>query len=171
MRAHDPYPAVVVDRVWDVVMTNQGAQGLLVGVAEHLLQRPLNSYRVTLHPDGMAPRIENFAEWAHHLLGTLERQVAATRDRRLADLLAEVVAYPNVAELDPSWRTRDATPTVVVPLRLRVGDGDDAVVQSWFSTNTSFGTPVDITLDELHVELFHPADEATAAIVGGRLGQ
>ena len=137
------------------------------GVAEHLLQPPLNSYRITLHPDGMAPSIENFAEWAHHLLGTLERQVAATRDSRLGDLLAEVLAYPNVAALDPSWRTRDAAPTVVVPLRLRVGDD----VQSWFSTNTSFGTPVDITLDELHVELFHPADEATTAMVGGRLGQ
>ena len=167
VRAHDPYPAVVVDRVWSVVMTNQGAQGLLTGVAEHLLQPPLNSYRITLHPDGMAPSIENFAEWAHHLLGTLERQVAATRDSRLGDLLAEVLAYPNVAALDPSWRTRDAAPTVVVPLRLRVGDD----VQSWFSTNTSFGTPVDITLDELHVELFHPADEATTAMVGGRLGQ
>jgi transcriptional regulator with XRE-family HTH domain len=168
VRAHDPYPAVVVDRVWNVVMANQGAQRLLVGVAAHLLQPPLNSYRVTLHPDGMSSRIENFAEWAHHLLGTLERQVAATRDARLRDLLADVLAYPNVAELDPSWRTRSATPTVVVPLRLRTGDDDDTAVQSWFSTNTSFGTPVDITLDELHVELFHPADEATAAMVGGR---
>ena len=161
IRAHDPYPAVVVDRVWDIVMSNQGAQGMLVGVAEHLLRPPLNSYRIALHPDGMSSRIDNFAEWAHHLLGTLERQVAATRDRRLGDLLAEVLAYPNVAALDPSWRTRSATPTVVVPLQLRDGD----VVQSWFSTNTSFGTPVDITLEELHVELFHPADEATAALV------
>jgi transcriptional regulator with XRE-family HTH domain len=157
LRAHDPYPAVVVDRAWDIVMSNEGAQGMLAGVADHLLRPPLNSYRITLHPDGMSSRIENFAEWTHHLLGTLERQVAATRDRRLRDLLAEVLAYPNVAELDPSWRTRSATPTIVVPLRLRADDG----VQSWFSTNTSFGTPVDITLDELHVELFHPADAIT----------
>ena len=91
IRAHDPYPAVVVDRVWDIVMSNQGAQGMLVGVAEHLLRPPLNSYRIALHPDGMSSRIENFAEWAHHLLATLERQVAATRDRRLGDLLAEVL--------------------------------------------------------------------------------
>ena len=137
-------------------------------MAEHLLEPPLNSYRITLHPEGMAPRIENFAEWAHHLLGTLHRQVAVTRDPRLRDLLAEVSAYPNVAALDGSWRTPDGIPAVVVPLRLRVGDGD--AVQSWFSTNTSIGTPVDITLDELHVELFHPADEATAAMVGGRMG-
>ena len=168
IRAHDPYPAVVVDRNWDVVMTNTGAQAFLVGVADHLLQAPLNSYRITLHPDGMAPRIENFTEWAHDLLGTLDRQVAANRDPGLRALLEEVSTYPGVAALGGSWRTRSATPTVVVPLRLRVGDGADAYVQSWFSTNTSIGTPVDITLDELHVELFHPADEATAAMVGGR---
>ena len=165
IRAHDPYPAVVVDRGWDVVMTNTGAQGFLAGVADHLLRAARsNSYRITLHPDGMAPRILNFAEWAHDLLGTLDRQVAATRDPRLRDLLDEVTSYPNVAALGSSWRTRSETPTVVVPLQLRVGD----LTQSWFSTNTSIGTPVDITLEELHVELFHPADEATAAIVGGR---
>jgi transcriptional regulator with XRE-family HTH domain len=164
IRAHDPYPAVVVDRRWDVVMANTGAQALLEGVAPHLLGPPLNAYRATLHPEGMAPRIENLAEWAHHLLGTLDRQVAITRDSRLRELLDEVRGYPNIAALDGSWRTRSGLPAVLVPLRLRRGDG---AVQSWFSTNTSIGTPVDITLDELHVELFHPADEATAAMVGG----
>lgn len=118
----------------------------------------------------MAPRIDNFAEWAHDLLATLDRQVAATRDPRLRDLLDEVTAYPDVAALGGSWRTRSSTPTIVVPLRVRVGCGADAFVQSWFSTNTTIGTPVDITLDELHVELFHPADQATAAMVGGRSG-
>ncbi len=164
IHAHDPYPAVVVDRGWDVVMANTGAQALLVGVAEHLLAPPLNVYRVTLHPDGMAGRIENLDEWAHHLLSTLDRQVAVTRDSRLRALLEEVSAYPSVAGLDGSWRMRAALPAVVVPLRLRTGEGGDEILHSWFSTNTSFGTPVDITLDELHVELFHPADEATAAI-------
>lgn len=168
IRAHDPYPAVVVDRGWDVVMTNTGAQAFLDGVAPHLLAEPLNSYRITLHPDGMAPRIANFEQWARDLLGTLDRQVAATRDPRLRDLLDEVTSYPNVAALGGSWRTRGEAPTIVVPLRLRVGAGDDAYVQSWFSTNTTIGTPVDITLEELHIELFHPADEATAAMVGGR---
>lgn len=168
IRAHDPYPAVVVDRRWDVVMTNTGAQALLAGVAPHLLQGALNSYRITLHPDGMAPRILNFEEWAGDLLGALDRQIAATRDPRLGDLLDEVTSYPDVAALGGSWRTRGAAPTIVVPLRLRVGEGADASTQSWFSTNTSIGTPVDITLEGLHVELFHPADEATAAMVGGR---
>jgi transcriptional regulator with XRE-family HTH domain len=162
--AHDPYPAIVVDRWWNVVMANAGSQALLEGVAEHLLEPPLNAYRATLHPEGMAPRIENLTEWAHNLLGTLDRQVAITRDPRLRELLEEVRNYPNVAALDATWRTRSAPPAVLVPLQLRVGDQ----TQSWFSMNTSIGTPVDITLDELHVELFHPADAATAAMVGGR---
>ena len=169
IRAHDPYPAVVVDRAWDVVMTNTGAQGFLEGVADHLLQGPLNSYRITLHPDGMAPRIVNFAEWAHDLLGTLDRQVAATRDppparpargghelperRRPRLVVADARRHADDRRAAAAARRRRATA---------------AYTQSWFSTNTSIGTPVDITLDELHVELFHPADEATAAMVGGR---
>jgi len=167
VRAHDPYPAVVVDRRWDVVLANTGATAMLDGVAEHLLT-DLNSYRVSLHPDGMAPRIVNLSEWAHHLVATLDRQLALTRELALRDLMAEIATYPAVRDLDGSWRTRSGPPTVIVPLRLRVGDGADAVELSWFSTNTSIGTPADITLDELHVELFHPADEATAAMVGGR---
>src|SRR5262245_22370032 len=166
--AHDPYPALVVDRQWNLVMANAGAMGLVATVAEHLLEPPVNVYRVTLHPEGMAPRVENLAEWAHHLLSTLHRHVAVTRSAELRRLLDEVSAYPTVADLHGSWRAPAAAPTVVVPLRLRVEDAADAVVQSWFSTNTSIGTPADITLDELHVELFHPADEATARMVGGR---
>lgn len=168
IRAHDPYPALVVDRGWDVLMANTGAMALVEGVPEHLLRPPLNAYRLTLHPEGMATRIENLDEWAHHLLVQLHRQVALTRDPRLVALLGEVSSYPSVTGLDGSWRTPSDVPTVLVPLRLRVGEGDEALVQSWFSTNTSIGTPVDITLEELHVELFHPADEATAALVGGR---
>ena len=169
MRAHDPYPALVVDRRWNMVMANTGAMGLVTPVAAHLLEPPLNVYRATLHPDGMAPHIANLDEWAHHLLGTLDRQVAVTRDPALRALLDEVSGYPNIAELRQAWRTRSSVPTVVVPLKPRVPNGEGGtLIQSWFSTNTSIGTPADITLDELHVELFHPADEATAALVGGR---
>jgi transcriptional regulator with XRE-family HTH domain len=166
--AHDPYPAVVVDRGWDVVMANTGAQGFLEGVAPHLVEPPINVYRATLHPDGMARRIENLAEWSHHLMATLDRQVAVTRDARLKSLLDEVADYPNIRQLGSAWRTRSDVPTILVPLRLRVGDGAESPVLSWFSMNTSIGTPVDITLEELHIELFHPADKATAALVGGR---
>lgn len=161
IEAHDPFPAVVVDRHWNAVMVNRGAMAFTAGVAAHLLGPPLNVYRLTLHPDGMSRHIENLDEWGTYLLGTLARQVAATRDQGLRELLEEVSAYPNVVHLEQSWRARDRAPTVVVPLRLRSGDS----VQSWFSTNTTIGTPVDITLDELHVELFHPADEATARLV------
>jgi len=168
LQAHDPYPALVVDRGWDVAMANQGANRLLADVAPDVLRQPLNSYRVTLHPHGLSSRIENFVEWAVDLLGTLDRQVAVTRDPRLRSLLDEVTGYPNVVALGRSWRTRRDAPTIVVPLRLRVGHGTEQYTQAWFSTNTTIGTPVDVTLDELHVELFHPADEATAAIVGGR---
>jgi transcriptional regulator with XRE-family HTH domain len=168
IEAHDPYPALVVDRQWNLVLANAGAMGLVAGVAEHLLAPPINVYRATLHPEGMAPRVENLDEWAHHLLATLHRQVIVTRSAELRQLLDEVSAYPTVTGLGGSWRTRATVPTVVVPLRLRVDDGiGGTAVQSWFSTNTSIGTPVDITLDELHVELFHPADEATALMVGG----
>jgi len=169
IRAHDPYPALVVDRHWNLVMANAGAMALVGAVAPHLLDASFNVYRATLHPDGMAPHVDNLEEWSHHLLATLDRQVAVTRDPELRALLDEVSTYPNLAGLRSRWRTRSNIPTVVVPLRLRVPDGDGGtLVQSWFSTNTSIGTPADITLDELHVELFHPADEATAALVGGR---
>jgi len=166
--AHDPYPAVVVDRGWDVVMANTGAMAFLDGVAAHLTEPPINVYRATLHPEGMARRVENLAEWSHHLLATLDRQVAVTRDARLRALLDEVSEYPNIRQLGAAWRTRSDVPTILVPLRLRVGDEPDATVLSWFSTNTSIGTPVDITLEELHIELFHPADRATAELVGRR---
>ena len=150
-------------------MANTGATALVAGVAPHLLEPPVNVYRVTLHPDGMAPRIANLAEWANHLLATLDRQLATTRDPELRALLDEVSAYPDIAELRQSWRTRSSAPTVVVPLQLRMPEKIGAAsTQSWFSTNATIGTPADITVDELHVELFHPADDATAAMVGGR---
>ena len=91
-----------------------------------------------------------------------------TRDPRLRTLLDEVSDYPNIRQLGSAWRTRSDVPTILVPLRLRAGPGADATVMSWFSTNTSIGTPVDITLEELHIELFHPADRATAELVARR---
>lgn len=173
IRAHDPYPALVVDRHWNMVSANEGAMAMVARAAAHLVIPPVNVYRVTLHPEGLSQAIDNLDEWAHHLLGTLARQVAVTRDPELRALLDDVSSYPNIADLESSragsWRARSGIPTVVVPLRLRVPDGSGGtMIQSWFSTNTSIGTPADITLDELHVELFHPADEATAAMVGGR---
>ena len=170
IRAHDPYPAVVVDRGWDVVMANTGAQGVprrrRRAPARAAAERRTAS-RCTPTGWRRGSTTSTSGPTTCSARSTARSRPPATR--ACATLLDEVSSYPNVAALggvvaDP----RRDIPTIVVPLRLRVGDGDDAYVQSWFSTNTSIGTPVDITLDELHVELFHPADEATAALVGGR---
>ena len=130
----------------------------LEGVAPHLLESPANVLRVSLHPDGMAPRIVNLAEWRGHLLDRLRREVASTADGRLAELLAEVEAYP---------RPRDAAPprpphgAIAVPLVLRHGERE----LTFFSTVATFGTAVDVTVAELSIEAFFPADGDTAAFL------
>jgi transcriptional regulator with XRE-family HTH domain len=148
-----PYPAIAVDRRWDLVEANAPALALVQGVDASLLGPPLNVYRVSLHPDGLAPRIENFDEYAGHLLSRLQHQVAVSADPDLAALLQEVQGYVGrapVVALSPA--------DVLLPMRLRVG----SQVLSLMSTITVFGTPVDITLAELALELFFPADAATA---------
>jgi transcriptional regulator with XRE-family HTH domain len=156
---HDPYPGVVIDRLWNVVLANQAALQLLVGLPEHLLGPPVNVFRVCLHPDGIAARTRNFGEWAAYLLGQLHRTAAVTGDVAVRDLADEVMQYPNVAALG-DWRGAPADEIeLLIPLRLTVEDGE----LSLFTTLTTFGTPQDITLDELAVELFFPADDATDA--------
>lgn len=156
LAAHEPYPAVVVDRGWNLVLANEAASTLTAGVAPELLEPPANALRATLHPDGMAPRIVNFAEWSGHLLHRLRRQVEITGDEELARLHDEVSRYPNVS-LEPPLAGTAAD--IVLPLRLRDGDAE----LSFFSTVTTFGTPVEVTLSELSVEAFYPADRETAA--------
>lgn len=158
--AHDPYPGVVIDRCWNVAAANSAATGLVAGVPAELLGPPMNVYRVCLHPEGLAARTVNFADWARTLLGQLRRSLAATADPALQALLDEVTAYPNVAALGG----RDAVPVgeeppLLVPVTLLA----DGVELSLFTTLTTFGTPRDVTLDELAVELFFPADDDTAA--------
>ena len=165
IRAHDPYPAVVVDRGWDVVMTNTGAQGFLDGVAEHLLQRPAE-----LVPHHAAPRGHGAADRQLRRVGP--RPARHARPPGRGDARPAPARPPRRGDELPERRR----PRHVVAHAQRDADGRRAAAaarrrrspQSWFSTNTSIGTPVDITLEELHVELFHPADEATAAMVGGR---
>jgi transcriptional regulator with XRE-family HTH domain len=154
--AHEPYPAVVVDRSWNLVLANEAASTLTEGVAPELLGPPANALRATLHPAGMAPRIANFAEWSGHLLHRLRRQVELTADAELARLYAEVAEYPDVSREPP---TAGTPADIVLPLRLRSQDGE----LSFFSTVTTFGTPIDVTLSELAVEAFYPADRETAA--------
>jgi hypothetical protein len=154
---HEPYPAVAVDRRWNLVDANSGLAALTAGVAAELLEPPANAMRVALHPDGLAPRIVNLGEWRAHLLARLRRQVAMTADRALAELLDEVRGYP-CDEPEPEVEVPGAG-EVVTPLRLRDSERELA----FFSTVTTFGTPLDVTVAELAIESFFPADAATAA--------
>jgi transcriptional regulator with XRE-family HTH domain len=164
--AHDPYPGVVVDRAWNIVLANKAAGAITAGLPDHLLGPPPNVYRLSLHPEGLAERTLNFPEWAAHLLHQLGRSVALTGDPALAALEAEVRAYPGVAEAVGSL---SASPLervpLLVPFRLDLGNGQEL---SLFTTLTTFGTPRDVTLDELAVELFYPADDESARLLGGR---
>jgi hypothetical protein len=163
LTGHEPFPAAVVDRGWNLVAGNRAIALLTDGVAPELLEPPVNVLRVSLHPDGMAPRIVNLDEWRSHLLERLERQVSLTGDDGLAELHRELSEYPGQASEDPPGEGRGAG--IVVPLRLRSDEGELA----FFSTVTTFGTPVDITLSELAIESFFPADTKTADAVRAAL--
>jgi transcriptional regulator with XRE-family HTH domain len=158
LKAHEPNPALAVDRHWTLVAANATVARLLEGIAPHLLQGAPNVLRLSLHPDGLAPRTVNFPEWRAHMLERLQRQCEATADAKLVALHAELTSYPAPARAAPMPKAFDA---VVVPFRLRHGDG----VLSFLSTTMVFGTPLDITLSELAVEAFFPADEATKAML------
>jgi transcriptional regulator with XRE-family HTH domain len=158
---HEPYPAAAVDRTWNLVDANSGLAMLTPGVAPELLEPPANAMRLALHPDGLAPRILNLGEWRAHLLARLRRQVAVTADPTLAALLEEVRGYP-CDDPEPEVEVPGAG-EVVTPLRLRHGDGE----LTFFSTVTTFGTPLDVTVAELAIESFFPADAATAAALRG----
>ncbi len=164
--AHDPYPGVVIDRCWNIVLANAAAAALVAALPADVLGPPMNVYRVCLHPDGLAPRTVNFGDWARYLLGQLRRSITITADAGLRELLDEVLAYPNVAALAgrDEHRIGDDPPLLVPVTLLR---GDDGPPLSLFTTLTTFGTPRDITLDELAVELFFPADDATEALLRG----
>lgn len=163
--AHDPYPGVVIDRRWDVVLANAAASALLVGVAPAALEPELNVFRLCLHPEGLAARTRNFGDWATYLLRQLRRSIVLTGDPRLTELEAEVRAYPNVVDLpEPTAIGPGDDPPLLVPFRLAGPPGGPDEL-SLFTTLTTFGTPRDVTLDELAVELFFPADDTTAAVL------
>lgn len=190
--AHGPFPGVAVDRRWNVVAANADAT-LLAGLPPSMASgpgsdpaggrpassgapggQPVNVYRLSLHPDGMAPRIRNFGQWAAHLLDQLRRDVRATGDDELRALYEEVAAYPNVLEaVSSEWpdgggerRAEAPEPGVLLPLQLDSPIGP----LSLFTTLTTFGTPRDVTVQELVIELFFPADETTRALLTGSTG-
>lgn len=159
LAGHEPYPAIAVDRRWNLVDANAALPVMLDGVAPELLEPPVNALRVGLHPDGMAPRIVNLGEWRAHLLGRLRRHVEHTADPELVALYQELAALPCD---DPAAPPAHPGPgDVVVPLRLRHDTGELA----FFSTVTTFGTALDITVSELAIEAFYPADAATAKVL------
>jgi transcriptional regulator with XRE-family HTH domain len=161
LKGHEPYPALAVDRHWSLVSYNRAVLPLLAGAAPALLQPPINVMRLSLHPQGLAPRIVNLAQWRAHLLARLRQQVAVSADTVLAALADELRSYP--APDDGGHELAEAG--VVVPLVLRT----DAGVLSFISTTTVFGTPVDVTLSELALETFFPADDATGAALRAAL--
>jgi transcriptional regulator with XRE-family HTH domain len=156
LEGHEPYPALVVDRGWHLVDGNSALDVLTDLVDdERLLRPPANVLRATLHPRGLAPHIVNLAAWRAHLLGRLTQQLELTGDEELADLLDELRGYPgggHPAELP-------VTGDIVVPIKLRV-DGAELTFLSMIAT---FGTPLDVTVSELSIESFFPADETTSA--------
>lgn len=159
LKGHEPWPALAIDRHWHLVAANEAVAPLLAGCAPHLLEGPINVLRLSLHPEGLAPRILNLAEWRAHLLDRLRRQAVTTGDAALDALVAELEAHP----FPDGAGHPDDFGGVAIPLRLMTPLGE----LSFLSTTTVFGTPLDVTLDELAIEAFYPADAVTAERLRG----
>ncbi len=165
VRGHQPFPAVIVDRRWDLVTANDAALDVLTeGVATALLAPPANALRVSLHPDGLARRIVNFAEWSTHLLERLDRQIAVSGDPDLVALAEELRSYSGVAARRPSG---DLASRLFVPLVIH-HRGQEL---RFFNTVATFGTALDITVAELAIESFFPAEAATTDALAGDCGR
>jgi transcriptional regulator with XRE-family HTH domain len=163
LEGHLPYPAVVVDRHWELVAGNAAMGVLTEGSAEHLLEPPINALRLSLHPDGMASRIMNLGQWRDHILHRLAHQAQAAGDDWLRELHDELAAYPAGSHeaRNTGARNKGEAAAIVVPLRYRTPHGE----LSFFSTTTVFGTPLDVTVAELAIEAFYPAEAGTAEIL------
>jgi transcriptional regulator with XRE-family HTH domain len=159
LAGHAPYPALAIDRHWTMLAANASVHLRMGGTNPKMLQPPVNVLRLGLHPQGLAPRIANYTQWREHVLMRLRQQIAATADPILMELLAELESYPTPATSDGEVGLADDVDYggVVVPFRLRTQYG----VLSFFSTTTVFGTPLDVTLAELAIESFFPADSQT----------
>lgn len=167
LKGHEPFPALAVDRHWNLVAHNALVPLLMEGASPELLKPPINVLRLSLHPEGVAPRIANLAQWRVHLLERLQQQIAATGDAVLQSLHDELEAYPAPAVSHDAPVIDTALSAVAVPFQVVMPSG----VLSFLSTITIFGTPVDVTLQELAVESFFPADEQTAAALAALAAQ
>ncbi len=161
LRGHEPNPALAVDRRWTMLAANRAVAPLLAGVAPALLAEPVNVLRLSLHPEGLAPRVVNYAEWRAHLLARLQRDIQLTGDPVIIALRAELEQFPPPPHARLARRIEHVTPGMVVPLQMQTPAG----VLSFLSTITVFGTPIDVTLSEIAIESFFPADAFTAQAV------
>jgi transcriptional regulator with XRE-family HTH domain len=160
LTGHEPYPAFAIDGGWNLVMSNTALDPLLEGVAPELLVPPVNVMRLALHPQGLAPRIVNLGEWRSHLLERLSRQLSATGDPRLEVLLDELREYPGP-------RLEAAADGHAIMVELHLAASPEGGELRFFSTVTTFGTAADVTVSELSVEAFFPADAQTAERLRG----
>jgi transcriptional regulator with XRE-family HTH domain len=160
LEGHKPYPAFALDRHWNIVASNSMLPELYVGVEPTLLAAPVNVVRLSLHPNGLAPRIVNLGEWRAHMLARLRRQVELTADPVLIELMAEAKSFSARLPAAPPSR-HHAHAEMVAPFRIRLGEQ----VLSFFTTTLVFGTPLEVSLSELAVESFFPADAETALAV------
>jgi len=164
--AHEPYPALAVDRHWNVLAANRGVAYVNRDVAPELRRPPANALRIALHPEGLASRISNLSNWSSYLLARLRREIEATGDRELESLYEELVAYPGTTtEFDPEGPLNSND--VLFMQELRLDDRDLAL----FCTLTTFGTPRDLTLAELSIVSFYPADAQTAEALRAAVGE
>jgi transcriptional regulator with XRE-family HTH domain len=161
LKSHEPYPAVVMDQHWNIIERNRSAAALATGVAAELAQPPVNVLRLSLHPRGLAPNIINLAEWSAYLIGRLHRQIAMSADPFLEDLAGEVSRYPGVTGRREQEQAADQ---IFVPLRIR----HEGTELRLLNTLTTFGAPRDVTLAELVLEAFYPADTETADVLRAR---
>ncbi len=154
LEGYEPFPCLVVDRGWNMLLANSGVNALIAGAAPHLLEPPINVLRLSLHPEGLAPQILNLAQWRSHVIGRLGREATVSGSPVLANLQAELLAYPGgLADYDID--------EIAVPLRIEL----NGVELAFISTVTTFGTALDLTAAELSIEAFLPADQETAEIV------
>ncbi|SDN29519.1 Transcriptional regulator, contains XRE-family HTH domain [Streptomyces sp. cf386] len=156
IQGYEPYPALVVDAMYNVHAANRGILTLLDGIPEHLRTPPLNAMRLTLHPEGLAPRIRNLREWRGHLLAQMDRQIALRRSEPLRRLYEEVAAYP-VPEETPGAEPAEPVPYFALPMQIE----HEGRVLSFISSISTFNTPMDVTVAELAIETLLPADPAT----------
>jgi len=167
LAAHEPYPAVVVDRHWNVVGFNRGVAYVNHNVSPELRTPPANALRIALHPRGLAPQISNLADWSGFLLARLRREIAATGDPELEALYEELAAYPGVVAAEEEPADVPTPHEIMLRHELRLDDTDLAL----FCTFTTFGTARDLTLAELSIVAFYPANRQTAEALSAAVGE